>query len=113
MHADLQGILKNGLGLAAETWKAFQRELGWNNSDIDKVFCHQVSIAYQDLFFRAVELDKSKGFYTVEYLGNVGSCSLPISLAIGIEENRLNAGDKVVLMAGGSGLAAITLGLEW
>ena len=113
MHANFEGILKNGVGLAAETWKAFQRELGWNHKDVDKVFNHQVSIVHQEMLFRTLNLDKSIGFSTVEYLGNIGSCSLPISFAIGIEQGRVKAGDKVVMMAGGSGLCGIMLGLEW
>ena len=113
MHADFQGILQNGRLLAIETWKAFKREMRWENSDIDKVFTHQVSLVHQDIIFRALELDEDKGFSTVENLGNIGSCSLPISFAIGIEQGRIDPGDKVVLMAGGSGLSSIMLGLEW
>lgn len=113
MSTDFTGILNNGVALAAETWKAFQRELGWRELDIDRVFTHQVSSVHQQLLFRTLEIDESKNFPTVEYLGNIASCSLPISLAIGIEEGRVNAGDKVMLMSAGSGLCVIVLGLEW
>jgi len=113
MSTDSPGILNNGVTLAVETWKAFQRELGWNHNDIDAVFTHQVSAVHRQVLLRALGLDESKGFSTVEYLGNIASCSLPISLAIGIEEGRVNAGDRIVMMAGGSGLCGIMLGLEW
>ena len=46
MRTDFQGVLKNGLLLAEETWKALKKELRWQNSDIDKVFCHQVSAVH-------------------------------------------------------------------
>jgi 3-oxoacyl-[acyl-carrier-protein] synthase-3 len=65
------------------------------------------------MLFRTLNLDASIGFSTVEYLGNIGSCSLPISFALGIEQGRVKAGEKVVMMAGGSGLCGIMLGLEW
>ena len=113
MHADFQGILKNGLGLVNETWDAFEREISWKKSEVNKIFCHQVSAVHQELLFRTLEMDASIGFSTVEYLGNIGSCSLPISLAIGIEQGRIDPGDKVVLMAAGSGLSSIMLGLLW
>jgi 3-oxoacyl-[acyl-carrier-protein] synthase III len=113
MSTDYTGILRNGTALAVETWKAFQRELGWNHEDVDKVFTHQVSSIHKQVLFNALELDESKGFSTVEYLGNIASCSLPISLAIGIEEGHVRAGDRVVMMAGGSGLCGIMLGLAW
>jgi len=113
MSTDYTGILQNGAALAVETWKAFQRELGWNHEDVHKVFTHQVSSIHKQVLFHALGLDESKGFSTVEYLGNIASCSLPISLAIGIEEGHVNAGDKVIMMAGGSGLCGVMLGLEW
>jgi len=113
MSTDYTGILNNGVALAAETWKAFQRELGWKEPDVNGFFTHQVSSVHQQVLFHTLELDQSKGFSTVEYLGNIASCSLPISLAIGIEEGRVNPGDKVVMMAAGSGLCVIVLGLEW
>jgi len=113
MSTDYTGILQNGAALAVETWKAFQRELGWNHEDVHKVFTHQVSSIHKQVLFHALGLDESKGFSTVEYLGNIASCSLPISLAIGIEEGHVDAGDKVVMMAGGSGLCGVMLGLEW
>jgi len=113
MSTDYTGILQNGVALAAETWKAFPRELGWTRKDVDKVFAHQISSVHQEALFSTLELDESKGFSTVEYLGNIASCSLPISLAIGIEEGHVNAGDRVVMMAGGSSLCCIMLGLEW
>jgi 3-oxoacyl-[acyl-carrier-protein] synthase III len=113
MHADFAGILKNGLGLAYETWQAFQKEMGWRNGDVDRVFTHQVSVVHQEMLFQTLALDESKGFSTVEYLGNIGSCALPISFSIAVEEGRVKAGDKVLMMAGGSGLASIMIGLQW
>jgi 3-oxoacyl-[acyl-carrier-protein] synthase III len=113
MHANFEGILRNGMPLALETWEAFQREMGWTGADVDRVFTHQVSAVHQDIVFDVLKLEKSKGFSTVEYLGNVGSVSLPISLAIGIEKGVLNSGDRVVMMAAGSGLNSVMLGLEW
>jgi 3-oxoacyl-[acyl-carrier-protein] synthase-3 len=113
MHADFGGILTNGLALAADTWKAFCKELRWDSADVDRVFSHQVSAIHQDMVFRALGLDKSKGFETVGYLGNVGACSLPISLAIGIDEGLLRRGNRATLLGIGSGLSCIMLGLQW
>jgi len=113
MYADTHGILTNGVQLVCETWPALMEELGWRNLDVDRIFTHQVSIVHNRLVFDTLGLDRSKGFYTVEYLGNVGSVSLPISLAIGVEEGCLNAGDKAVMIGAGSGLCSILLGLEW
>jgi 3-oxoacyl-[acyl-carrier-protein] synthase-3 len=113
LHTDSEGILINGVRLAMEAWEDFQREMGWKADDVDKIFTHQVSAVHQSMFFEALRLDKSKSFSTVEYLGNTGSVSLPVSVAIGIENGHLNPGDKTAMMAAGSGLNCIMLGLEW
>ncbi len=114
MRTDFDGILKNGQRLAPETWKAFKRKLKWSESDVDRVFTHQVSTIHQDLLFRVLGLDRSKGYSTVQYLGNVGSVSLPISMAIAADSNgHLVPGHRVVMVGGGSGFSSIMLGLEW
>jgi len=113
MHTDYEGILKNGLKLAPDTWENTKQELGWNNFDVDRFFTHQVSAVHSKLLFKTLELDDTKDFSTVEYLGNIGSVSLPITMAIGIDQGCLNTGDKVAMLGIGSGLVCLMLGLEW
>jgi 3-oxoacyl-[acyl-carrier-protein] synthase III len=113
MHTDFEGILKNGLKLAPDTWEDTKQELGWKNSDVDRFFTHQVSAVHSKLLFKTLGLDESKDFSTVGYLGNIGSVSLPITMAIGIDQGRLNPGDKIAMLGIGSGLVCLMLGLEW
>ena len=113
MRTDYEGVLKNGLRLAPDTWEAIKQELKWKNSDVDKLFTHQVSAAHSKLLFEALGLDTARDFSTLEYLGNVGSVSLPITMAIGIDQGRLNTGDKVAALGIGSGLVCLMLGLQW
>ncbi|HEY4711802.1 MAG TPA: 3-oxoacyl-ACP synthase III [Dehalococcoidia bacterium] len=113
MHTDYEGVLKNGLKLAPDTWEATKQEIGWKNSDIDRVFTHQVSAVHSKLLFKTLGLDEAKDFSTVDYLGNIGSVSLPITMAIGIDQGRLNTGDKVAMLGIGSGIVCLMLGLEW
>ncbi len=113
MRTDYEGILKNGLRLAPVTWEAIKKELDWNASDVDRFFTHQVSASHSKLLFQALGLDVAKDFTTLEYLGNVGSVSLPITMAIGAEQRRLSTGDRVAALGIGSGLVCLMLGLEW
>jgi 3-oxoacyl-[acyl-carrier-protein] synthase-3 len=113
MRTDYEGVLKNGLKLAPDTWEATKQELGWKNSDVDRFFTHQVSTVHSKLLFKTLGLDEAKDFSTVEYLGNIGSVSLPITMAIGIDQSGLNPGDKVAMLGIGSGLVCLMLGLEW
>ncbi|MDY6853294.1 MAG: 3-oxoacyl-ACP synthase III [Thermodesulfobacteriota bacterium] len=113
MHTDYQGILDNGLQLAEKTWKALNNELEWQNSDVDKVFCHQVSVVHQSQLFDRLDFCSAKGFSSVEYLGNIGPVSLPITLAISEDKGHLNTEDRVALLGIGSGLSSIMLGVKW
>jgi len=113
MHTESTELLKNGAKLVPDTWEGTKQELGWKDSDVDKCFTHQVSAVHSRRVFRDLGLDKEKDFSTVEYLGNIGSVSLPITMAIGIDQGCLNPGDKVVMMGIGSGIVCLMLGLEW
>ena len=113
MRTDSEGILKNGLALAGETWKALEKELRWRNSDVAKVFCHQVTAVHQELLFDTLSLDESKGFSSVEYLGNVGPVSRPITLAIALDKGHLDPDDNVGMLGIGSGLSSVMLGVKW
>jgi 3-oxoacyl-[acyl-carrier-protein] synthase-3 len=113
MHTNSTELLKNGARLAPDTWEAAKHELEWENPDVDRFFTHQVSAVHSRLLFKTLGLDKAKDFSTVEYLGNIGSVSLPITMAIGIDGGCLGPGDKVAMMGIGSGIVCLMLGLEW
>jgi 3-oxoacyl-[acyl-carrier-protein] synthase-3 len=113
MRTNSTELLKNGAKLVPDTWESTKQELKWKDSDVDRFFTHQVSALHSKRLFRALGLDKGKDFATLEYLGNVGSVSLPITMAIGIEQGCLKPGDKVAMMGIGSGIVCLMLGLEW
>jgi 3-oxoacyl-[acyl-carrier-protein] synthase III len=113
MYTNSTELLKNGAKLAPDTWEAVKQELEWRNPDVDRFFTHQVSAVHSKLLFEILGLDKAKDFSTVEYLGNIGSVSLPITMAIGIEQCCLGPGDKVAMLGIGSGIVCLVLGLEW
>jgi 3-oxoacyl-[acyl-carrier-protein] synthase III len=113
MHTDSTELLRNGAKLVPDTWEGTKQELGWKDSDVDRFFTHQVSAVHSRRLFRTLGLDKARDFTTLEYLGNVGSVSLPITMAIGIDQGCLKPGDKVAMMGIGSGIVCLMLGLEW
>ena len=113
MHTNSTELLKNGAKLAPDTWEAIKQELEWKDPDVDRFFTHQVSAVHSRLLFETLGLDKVKDFSTIEYLGNIGSVSLPITMAIGIDQGCLSPGNKIALLGIGSGIVCLMLGLEW
>lgn len=113
METDSEELMKAGCALAAETWKDFTAEMGWMGEDVARSFTHQVGSAHRRLLYQSIGLDIEKDFPTLEFLGNVGSVSLPITMAIGAERGALKKGDKAAMLGIGSGLNCVMLGLEW
>jgi 3-oxoacyl-[acyl-carrier-protein] synthase III len=113
MQTDSEELLLAGVALARETWDDFQVATGWNASLIDRFVGHQVGSAHRRKVFEALGLDLAKDFSTFETLGNMGSASLPATLAAAVEAGAVREGDRVALFGIGSGLNCLTLALEW
>lgn len=113
MRTDAVGVLKHGVALGIETFRAFKQELNWPDDTPDKVICHQVGSAHQRAILASIGIDESKDFTTFRYLGNMGTVSLPISAAIAAERQFLQNGDRVGFLGIGSGLNCLMLGIEW
>lgn len=113
MSTDSELLLEKGIETAASCWQSFTEELGWSKESIDRFFCHQVGRAHAQLLFSTLELDPAKNFETLPILGNVGSVSAPITMAMGIEQGALVAGQRAALLGIGSGINSLMLGIEW
>ncbi len=113
METDAETLMREGCRLAGKTWARTREVLGWSNEMISRVFCHQVGKSHRKLMYESVGLNPAKDFSTLEFLGNTGAASLPTTLAMGIEKNALQAGDKAALLGIGSGLNCLMMGVEW
>lgn len=91
----------------------FKETLDWSNDDVERCFTHQVGLAHRDLLYESLKLDPTADFSTVELLGNVGSVSLPLTMAMGIEKAPPDPGAKMALLGIGSGLNCTMLGVRW
>ena len=113
MQTDSETLMKEGCALAGKTWQATKEELDWQDTKIDRVFCHQVGQGHRKLMYESVGLDLALDFSTLETLGNTGSASLPTTLAMGEEQGILHKGDHIALLGIGSGLNCLMLGAIW
>lgn len=113
METDAIGMLKHGGELVSRLGKTFYKELNWTIEQIDKIICHQVASANRSAILQALGFSEAKDFSTFEYLGNMGTVSLPVTAAIAQERGFLERGNKVTFMGIGSGLNSLMLGWEW
>jgi 3-oxoacyl-[acyl-carrier-protein] synthase-3 len=113
MATDSEKLLKRGVETAARTWQDFQRELAWLPEQIDHFFCHQVGRAHARLLMDTLQLDENKNFESLHHLGNIGSVSAPITMALAVEQGVLGQGEQAAILGIGSGINCLMLGVEW
>lgn len=113
MATNSEELLYRGVETAQRTWSEFSARPGWQAENVDRFFCHQVGSAHAKLLFAKLGLSQEKNFETLAMLGNVGSVSAPITLAMAMEQSAFRAGQKGALLGIGSGINCMMLGVEW
>ncbi|MCI0492092.1 MAG: 3-oxoacyl-ACP synthase III [Planctomycetes bacterium] len=113
MQTDSEELMRRGVAIGAETFSHFLAVAGWEPEDVDRTFCHQVGVAHRKLMFESLQLDPKNDFATLEILGNTGAVALPVTMAMGIEQDRLQRGDRVAMLGIGSGINCQMLAVEW
>lgn len=113
MATNSEELLHAGVETARQTWLRFSAQQGWEGEKIHRFFCHQVGSAHARLLFTQLGLDPDKNFETLQTLGNVGSVSAPITMAMAMEQKVFRPGQKGALLGIGSGINCMMLGVEW
>ena len=113
MNTDSEALLNAGCALAAETWDELKSSLDWSEADIDRCYTHQVGSVHRDRLFKAIGYTPKKELSTFEFLGNVGSVSLPLTMAIGLEQEPAESRENIAMLGIGSGLSCTMLGVRW
>lgn len=113
MTTDAVAVMKYGVELGKRTWDTLLKELDLTTDRITKVICHQVGEAHQKLILQTIGVSAEKDFTTFEFLGNMGTVSLPVTAAIAKERDLLLPGDVVGFLGIGSGLNCVMLGIQW
>ena len=109
METDSEALMRAGCELARRTWTEFEREVGWSRADVDRIVTHQVGSAHRRLLFETLGLDLARDYSTFPMLGNMGSVSLPATLALAREAGFVRPGDRTALLGIGSGLQCLML----
>jgi 3-oxoacyl-[acyl-carrier-protein] synthase-3 len=112
MSTDAEALLNAGIELAKGAWPRFREELSFPEKP-KRVITHQVGRAHTQALFGALGLELASTQLTYDRLGNVGSVSLPITLALAVEAGFIARGDEVALLGIGSGLSTVFLGVRW
>jgi len=113
MKTQANELMQEAAKLAKTTWSEFKKEIQWQDKDIHHIFSHQVGRTPREEMIKALGVSADKDYFTFDHLGNMGSCALPITFAIGIEKRQVKKDDHVMLMGFGSGINCLFLGVTW
>jgi 3-oxoacyl-[acyl-carrier-protein] synthase-3 len=113
MVTDTRTLLTEGLKLAASTFQAACKALGWVAGELDQFVIHQVSRVHTDSLVKLLGLDPKKVHAIYPEMGNIGPASVPIVLAKAIELGKVKRGDRVALLGIGSGLNCSMAEVVW
>ena len=83
--------------------------LDWNEEDVDYLFCHQVGKKTHRSLSKitGVPIEKMPEIYSKH--GNITTCSIPLAM----HNTRLEKGDRILLLGGGSGFSSFQGGMVW
>ena len=112
MQTHAEALLEAGIALAQRTWDDFEREMKWNRETPDAFVCHQVGKTHQRHLFDKLNLNRSRDFTTYEFMGNVGSVSVPFTFHKAVEAGVVDKDKRVALLGIGSGLSSVMLAVE-
>ncbi len=113
METDTRVLLREGLGLARQTYGAAVEAMGWDAEKLDHIVIHQVSRIHTESIVELLGLERSKIHTIFQELGNIGPASVPITLAHAVELGKVRNGDRVALMGIGSGLNCSMAEILW
>ena len=113
MSTNSEELLVQGIETAHRTWQRFSEQSGWSADMIDRFFCHQVGSAHARMLFDQLGLESERNFETLPFLGNVGSVSAPITMALAMERSVFTPGQRAAMLGIGSGINCLMLGIQW
>jgi 3-oxoacyl-[acyl-carrier-protein] synthase-3 len=86
-------------------------KLDWAIEDVALVVPHQVSSSVIEKIASLLEYPLDRCMLTLDRYGNTAAASIPFALDLAIEEGRVGAGDKVLLVGGAAGFSAAVIPL--
>jgi len=113
METDTRVLLKEGLGLARQTYAAAIETMQWHADRMDVIVIHQVSRIHTESIIELLGLERSKIHTIFQEFGNIGPAGVPITLAHAVELGKVRKGDRVALMGIGSGLNCSMAEVLW
>lgn len=89
------------------------RKSGLNLEDVNWFIPHSANLRMIESICKNSGFSMDKTLTSMRYFGNTSSASIPLALNLGIEEEKVQSGDTLILYGFGGGLTHLGLILSW
>jgi 3-oxoacyl-[acyl-carrier-protein] synthase III len=96
-----------------EAIKNVVQQAGWQLEEVTRIVPHQANARIIEAASERLGLAPEKFVVSIERHANNSAATIPLALEFGLEQGRIQKGDKVVLVGFGGGLAWSAAALVW
>ncbi len=114
-HLRMEGkeVFRHAVGMVTDVIKGCFADAGVNAGDIDWFVPHQANRRIIDASADKLGIPHSKVVITVDRHGNTSAASVPLALAVAVEDGRIKPGDLVMIEAMGGGFTWGAALIRW
>jgi 3-oxoacyl-[acyl-carrier-protein] synthase-3 len=106
-------VYKFAVKATAEAARRTMYETGLGPDDVDLFIPHQANLRIIKSAARGAGIPMDRVFVNADRYGNTSAGSIPIALCEALEAGRIQAGDLVLMVGFGAGLAWAAAAMEW
>lgn len=89
------------------------KQAGLEAEDVDHVIPHQANIRIIEASMKRLGIPMSKAVHNLHRTGNTSSASIPLAMVDAIDEDRIHAGDHVLMVGFGAGMTSAAALIRW
>jgi 3-oxoacyl-[acyl-carrier-protein] synthase-3 len=106
-------VFKFAVRIVVEASEEVIRAAGLKKEDIDLFVLHQANLRIIEPALKKLGVPMEKAIINLDKYANTSAASIPLALSEAVQGGRIKAGDRVVLVGFGGGLAWGAVALKW
>jgi 3-oxoacyl-[acyl-carrier-protein] synthase-3 len=113
IHMEGSEVFKFAVRIMGEASLEALAKCGLTAGDIDMLIPHQANIRIIDAALKRLELPRGKAYVNLHRYGNMSSASIPVALDEALQEQKIKAGEHLLMVAFGAGLTWGASVVKW